>query len=76
LFQSVEHLAVALGALVFRRIAEADAHGRRHPFALYYDYTPVTPLAGLLALYGGDFTDKISLSQSDRKVNEPWIPCN
>jgi len=41
-----------------------------------YDYTPVTPLAGLLALYGGDFTDKISLSQSDRKVNEPWIPCN
>ncbi len=41
-----------------------------------YDYEPVTPLAGLLSYYGGGFVDKISLSQSDRKVNEPWIPCN
>lgn len=41
-----------------------------------YDYKPVTPLSGLLALFGGSFPDKVPLSQSAAKVNEPWIPCD
>lgn len=40
-----------------------------------YNYKPVTPLSGLLSLFGGAFPDKIPMSQSAKKVNEPWIPC-
>jgi len=41
-----------------------------------YKYKPITPLAGLLAWFGGTFPDKIPLSQSSSKINEPWIPCD
>lgn len=47
-----------------------------------YNYPPITPafdLAGFLGLGGNAFNDggggTISLSSSDRKVNEPWRPC-
>ena len=35
-----------------------------------HDYSPVTPIIGSL------LPDTITLSSSDRKVNEPWEPCS
>jgi len=40
-----------------------------------YEYHTITPLSGLLSLFGGFFREKIPMTQSAMKVNEPWIPC-
>lgn len=41
-----------------------------------YDYRPITPLAGVASLFGGTFGEEYHLDHADRRVNEPWQPCN